>query len=216
MRKILYDSMRIERDFETDIDAQCKMKLGDLIEEELVDSWRKHGIVIDYYNPDGTAPDNHGKVNKQFKIESDILDIPEAYLDALVVLDGRLYIVECKSINDDGFKKLTTPKTDHKIQGTCYSAIFNKMLSEGKFSHIKELADFKESSGVLYVYYNKNDSQIKQFIMTLDAALLEFSIKRTLALKQYRDRKILPPKTQFFCNTCEWRIKCGNNYCEWN
>lgn len=216
VRKILYDSMRIERDFDTDIDAQCKMKLGDLIEAELVDTWRKLGIVIDYYNPDGTTPVKYGTVNKQFCIQSDLLDIPEAYLDALVVLDGRLYIVECKSSNDDGFKKLSTPKPDHKIQGTCYLAVFNKMLAEGKFDHIKELAGFKEASAVIYVYYNKNDSQLKEFIMPLDASLLEFSIKRTLTLKQYRDRKILPPKTQFFCNTCEWRIKCGNNYCEWS
>lgn len=74
--------------------------------------------------------------------------------------------VELKSINTAGFGKLTRPKEEHFIQLQLY-------LQLGKYE-----------CGIV-LYENKNDQQIKAFLVVRDDAIWESLLERCLRIQKW-------------------------------
>lgn len=222
LRKVYYTSAGVQPDYDFPIDGKLRMMVGDAIHHVAAQVFRESGALIDYYNPDGTTPrqykgkDSEGNViwgdeNKEFPISFPELYITSGKIDAVIVVDGKLWIGEVKSINQKGFSGLMMPKSDHLIQGCVYYHLFNENLKAGKYSHIKELQGFEKASGVQYLYLNKNDTDQKEFIVTEQDDFFRNIVQKIINVKSAYDSKTLPPKTQDFCSSCSYRDRCKKN-----
>lgn len=213
-RKIYYASAGVEEDYGFDLKGKKRMLLGDSIETSLEKVFRKSGILIDYVNPDGTPHRKFGfaDVTTQFPVECADIYIKNGYIDAVCILDGKLWIADYKSINLNGFGGLLSAKNDHLIQTVIYLYIFNLMLAEGKFSHIEKLQGFTKAEGVRILYVNKDDTEMKEFTLTDTDAFFAQIVNKIMATRKNYETKTLPPKTPEFCNTCNWRDKCKKNF----
>jgi CRISPR/Cas system-associated exonuclease Cas4 (RecB family) len=225
MRKVYYTSAGVKPDYDFPIDGKLRMVLGDSIHHMLSSVFRESGVLIDYHNPDGTYPRQYkgknldgtvilGEENREFPISFPELYITSGKIDGIVVIDSKLWIAEFKSINQKGFTGLMAPKPDHLIQACCYYYIFNEHLKAGKYSHIKALDGFTQAEGVLYLYVNKDDTQMKEFQVTAQDEFFAQIVQKIINIKAAYDSKTLPPKTQDYCYSCAWRDKCKSNKLE--
>ena len=213
MRKCYYSSSGVPEDFPFPLDGKKRMKLGDAVHDMLHEVFKEAGVLIEYYNPDGSIQkDWTGKNDFEFPLTSPELFIKKGKVDAIVILDGKLWVVEYKSINSNGFNELAQPKGEHIIQATTYYYVFNQHLQEGKFSHIKELQGFTKAEGVRYLYVNKDDTNFKEFVYSDTDFIFQQIVQKIVDLKQAFDSKTLPPKTQDWCQSCSWRNKCKQNF----
>lgn len=214
MRKIYYSSSGTPQDYPFDISGKKRMALGEAIHSMLHDKFKKAGILVDYYNSDGSINMDWKDSTKQdleFPLVSPELFIKKGKVDAVMIIDGELWLAEYKSINLKGFTSLMQPKSDHLIQAVTYWYVFNQHLAEGKFSHIKELQGFTKAKGVRWLYINKDDTEMKEFIMTEGDDVFRKIVEKIMTVRSMYDSKTLPPKTQDFCYSCPWRNKCKKN-----
>lgn len=209
LRQIYYSSAGVPEDHPFPLDGKKRMKLGDAVHSMLHDVFKEAGIIVEYYNPDGSTPkDYNGKDNTEFPLTSLELFIKKGKIDAVMIIDGELWLVEYKSINLKGFSSLMDPKSDHTIQAVTYFFVFNQHLKDGKFSHIKELHGFTQAKGIKWLYVNKDDTDLKEYSMTEADYLFKQIVEKIVTIKNFYDSKILPPKTNFYCYSCNWRDKC--------
>lgn len=214
-RKVYYASSGIEPDFPFTIDGKKRMLVGDAIHGTIHDIFQKSVNLIKYYNPDGSIPvdwKNPKKEDREFPLRCDELYIKQGKIDGVFVLDDQLWLAEYKSISDKQFATLKEPKPEHIIQAVVYWYVFNKMLSEGKFSHIKELNGFSRAEGMRWLYFNKDTQEFREFTMTQGDEIFSRIVNRIINLKHHFDNKTLPPKTPDFCSNCQWRDKCKKNF----
>lgn len=214
VRKIYYSSAGVEEDYGFDLAGKKRMKLGEAIHSMLEEVFKKAGILVPYVNPDGTVHKKFGfaEETEEFPLECPELYVKNAYTDAVMIIDGELWLGEFKSINLNGFQNLASAKIDHMIQAVVYWYVFNLHLAEGKFAHIPQLQGFTKAKGVRWLYVNKDDTDLKEFHMTEGDAFFASIVNKIMAVKQAYDTKTLPPKTPDFCKTCNWRDKCKKNY----
>ncbi len=99
---------------------------------------------------------------------------------------------EYKTINDNGFKKLTSAKPEHKQQGLLYSATLNRPIT-------------------VFLYLNKNDSNLSDFPVQFDHAQWERLKAKALLLRQHYDQK-QPPEGSvgFHCQDCPYVYTCSD------
>lgn len=128
--------------------------------------------------------------------------------DNIIVIDdipnAPIYEVglvhEYKSINTHGFEKLTRPKPEHKMQAMLYAAALDRPI-------------------VVYMYLNKNDSNIADFPVPFEYELWEPLRKKAETLVGYYDRwtqdqarglpGVLPPaEPGFHCKDCGHSKTC--------
>lgn len=222
MRKIYYASAGMDPDYGFDLSGKLRMKMGDAIEEMYVGVIRESGKLVEYHNPDGTIPRDFkgknsdgtviwGDENRQFPISFPELFIKSGKIDIVVIIDGKLWIGEVKSINQKGFSGLMQPKPDHMIQGCSYYYIFNEHLKAGKYAHIKALEGFQKAEGVMYQYVNKDTTEVKEYVTTEQDEFFTQIVNKIIAVKEAYDTKTLPPKTPDFCGTCQYRDSCRKN-----
>lgn len=214
MRKIYYSSAGVPEDYPFDVDGKKRMLLGEAIHEMLHSTFLKSGILIEYVNPDGTPHKKFGFAEEttEFPLKSPDLFIKNGYVDAIMNIDGELWIGEYKSINLRGFEGLSVPKNDHIIQAVTYWYIFNQHLADGAFAHIEKLKGFTKAKGVKWLYVNKDDTSLKEFSMTEGDQVFTQIVNKIMTAKQNYDAKTLPEKTPDFCRTCNWRDKCKKNF----
>lgn len=213
-RKIYYSSAGVEEDYPFDLAGKKRLALGDSIGEMLNKVFKKSGALIDYVNPDGSVHRKFGFMEEttEFPIDCEDIYIKNGYIDAVIIIDGELWLGEYKSINQNGFGGLTQAKMDHVIQGVIYWYVFNLLLKEGKFSHIPQLQGFTEAAGVRWLYVNKDDTAMKEFHMTQGDEIFSQIVNKIMGIRKNYDTKTLPSKTPEFCGTCPWRDKCKKNY----
>lgn len=222
MRKIYYTSSGMEPDYPFPIEGKLRMKMGDAIHHMLSDVFRESGELIDYHNPDGTIPRQYkgkdsagkpilGEENREFPISFPELFIASGKIDGVMVIDGKLWIAEFKSINQKGFSGLMQPSPDHMIQATTYYYVFNEHLKAGKYAHIERLRGFQKAEGVLYLYVNKDDTNQKEFAMTEQDELFALIVQKITSIVDDYNSKTLPPKTQDYCYSCPYRDSCKKN-----
>ena len=212
IRKIFYSYNKVEEDIPFPLANSRIANLGTAIGEMLAEAFYKEGIGIKFRKPDGSYYLNEdGKPDFEFRVSSDLLHVKLGKIDLVAVLDDGLWICEFKSIHEFGFSQLAGPKSDHLIQAVLYLYLFNLALKEGKFAHIPELAKFTKAEGIRFIYYQKNGSTMKEFVVTdTDQTFVNLVTKIEL-VKHYTAEKKLPPKTEDYCNSCSWNIKCSRN-----
>lgn len=216
-RKIYYSYFRVLKDFDVSEPIKKMGKMGSGIGEILSDAFRESGSIIDYKNPDGTYNVAFSKPNLEFPIEVPELFIKKGYIDGVIVLGGKLWLAEYKTCTAKSFAGLKKPKPDHMIQGCLYLFVFNKLLKEGKFKHIKELDGFEKAEGIRFLYVDRDNAvhfQLKEFPITEDMAQPVFTetVQKIMTIKTYVDKKELPPTTSDWCNNCEYRAKCVKKF----
>lgn len=215
LRKVYYSAAGVPEDYGFDYAGKKRMKLGDAVHEMLHSVFKKAGIIIEYYNPDGSVNmdwKDPTKEDREFPLICPDLHIKKGKIDAVLIIDSQLWIGEYKSINQNGFDSLNAPKSDHIIQAVVYWYVFNKLLSEGAFKHIKELDGFTHAVGVRWLYVNKNDSEMKEYTMTDGDKIFTEIVQKIMSIRNFYDQKQLPPKTEDWCRSCSWRDKCKKNF----
>lgn len=212
LRKNFYSYNNVTEDIPFPLENARIANLGTAIGKMLTEAFIKEGIVIKFRKPDGTYHlDDDGNPDYEFRIACPELGIKMAKIDLTFVLDDGLWLGEFKSIHTDGYSDLVGPKPDHTIQGVLYLYLFNKALREGEFKHIPELANFTKANGVRFIYYNKNKSVSKEFVITSADQLFRDIVTKIELIKDYSERSELPPKTPDYCSTCSWQKKCKND-----
>jgi hypothetical protein len=211
LRKAFYACTEVPEDYPMPLNVQRICKMGDAVGDMLTAEFRKMGVLVDYYNKDGSVPQMFGRENREFPIHDPDIYIKRGYIDGVFVLDGKLWLGEFKSINSNGYKYLNGPKMEHYCQGLLYLYVFNKLMEKNEFEHIRELAPFKKAEGIIFLYVNKDTSTMKQFSVTKDDAFFTQIVNKIITLKHYKDTNTLPPWTEDWCNSCNWRDKCAGN-----
>ena len=215
LRKVYYSSASVPEDYPFDLQGKKRMALGDAIHSMLHDTFKKAGILIEYYNPDGSINmdwKNPTKEDREFPLVCPDIFIKKGKIDAVMVIDGELWLGEYKSINMRGFESLNGPKDDHIVQAVTYWYVFNKLLSEGAFAHIKELQGHTRAKGVRWLYVNKDDTSMKEYSLTQGDDVFAKIVEKIVKIHGMFETKTLPPKTEDWCRSCNWRTKCSKNF----
>ncbi len=110
---------------------------------------------------------------KAIEIEIPPQEIINGRADAILNIDNEPYVLEIKSINDFGFKKLSKPDEDHYKQIQLY------------------MHYFKINKGII-LYENKDNQELKEFKIEYDSGLVEFVLYKLKELKQNIDNNLLP------------------------
>lgn len=217
LRKVYYDYFRVLKDFDVNESIKKMGKLGSGMHEVLSSAFRESGSLIDYVTPEGNFDIVRGIPNLEFPITSPELHIKKGYIDAVVIIDGKLWLGEYKTCTAKSFTSLKKPKPDHLIQGAIYLFVFNKMLKEGHFKHIPELDKFDKVEGIRFLYVDRDNAvhfQMKEFVVNETIAQPVFLkvVEKIIKVKGYVDTKELPPRTPDWCQSCPYRAKCSKNF----
>lgn len=212
LRKNFYSYNKVTEDFPFPLENARIANLGTEIGKMLANAFIKEGVAIKFRKPDGTFhQDDDGNPDYEFRVSSTDLGVRLGKIDLTAILDDGLWLGEIKSIHDFGYGQLDGPKPDHLIQGVLYLYLFNKALADGEFAHISELEGYRAANGIRFLYYNKNKSTIKEFVVTTADEIFRQIVMKIELIKDYSAREELPPKTEDYCKTCSWREKCSRN-----
>lgn len=213
LRKNFYSYNKVEQDVKFPLRNARIVKLGDAIGKMLFEAFEQEGVAIKYRKPDGTYYKDFDGVTDdyEFRLTFPDLGVKLGKIDMVCILEDGLWLSEFKSINERGYKALRGPKPDHLIQGVLYLYLFNLALKEGKFKHIEELDSFTKAKGMRFLYYHKNGSDLKEFVVTEADQIFRDIVTKIQQIKWYSDNDVLPDGTQDYCNTCPWQKKCSRN-----
>lgn len=124
---------------------------------------------------------------------ADVLDISGhtdgIYTITLPHLEVR-FGIEIKSINDTGFKATKSVHQEHAVQGTIYQACLDLPV-------------------MLFLYYNKNDSNMAEFIQVFDPSIWEEIKSKVNEVRECMYKNVLPlQEVGFGCKTCKYKAIC--------
>lgn len=212
LRKLYYSYHRVPQDFEMDTLGKSRCLHGDYIHEMISHIFRKAGVLIDYYKPDGSRLKDFfsGNDDLEFTLKDSNLEM-KAKIDGVMIIDNQLWLGEWKSINNNGFSRLSgQAKTDHKIQMAMYIIAFNRALEDGKYDHITELKGFNKAIGIKSLYYNKDKDILEEHSYSaLDLVpTFQNTVAKMINVKTYTNDDKIPPTTPDWCKSCSWREKC--------
>lgn len=110
-------------------------------------------------------------------------------------LDGswaQRSILEVKSMKDNLWEKLRSPKIGHRMQAHLYALRFDCPI-------------------IYYWYYNKNTSRRKVYSEVFDSEIADEALNRLGTWKEYADRKELPPREEswYMCPRCAYKDHCN-------
>lgn len=98
--------------------------------------------------------------------------------------------VEIKSINDNGYKDLTKPHREHQTQATIYQACLDLPV-------------------MIFLYYNKNDSSIAEYVQVFDPDLWEAITTKLDHVREYAMKGREPEReVSRSCTYCSYRHIC--------
>jgi len=98
--------------------------------------------------------------------------------------------LEIKTINDAGYKTTNSPHGHHLTQATVYQACFDLPL-------------------FLFLYYNKNDSKMSEFIHVFDPRRWDAIQRRLNNVRAAAMSDGVPDReTSWQCATCNWKGVC--------
>jgi len=138
------------------------------------------------FNPEARINPNHNTI-------ADMYDISGS-TDGIYTIHVPLQIrfgVEFKTINDEGYKKTNGPHAEHLIQGTVYQKCLDLPF-------------------MIFVYYNKNDSSIIEYVQIYDEHRWEAIVKKIQYVQEHAILKTPPNKEDgWHCNQCKYKKICG-------
>jgi len=214
MRKVLYRYFDVDKDFPLRAKLLRIFNTGDAF-HELVYEWLKDmGKVIDYRDENGEIPISKwtGKPDYEFPVSSEELEIKKGKVDGILNLNDKIWVLEIKSIKDSKFQELKKPLPEHIIQGMLYVFLMEEGLLDGKYYHIKELDGHAAIEGCIFLYINKNTSELKEFYIEKDPNYYKIIKMKIKKLQNYVKNKELPPKTEDYCFFCDFRDKCTREF----
>lgn len=146
------------------------------------------------------------------------LSMPEydlvGHADGIVwITKDKVGVLEIKSINSMAFAKLEEPKPEHKIQAACY---------------VMALADELDGSKtVVFMYYSKNDSKLKEFHYVVtpkdEQYVLDRIVKIKQMIKEYKEDPKAPEPyydkmSSPACRYCSYKPNCHDTFFrrDWN
>jgi hypothetical protein len=185
------------------IESLLTFKAGHKAEEAVIEYLKEiGGILIDPRNGKG-----------QFEVSSPRWRVDKGFIDAILILDKKFYLIDIKSTNSNKFKSLGEIASAYKEQIAQYYQMFNDLLKIGHYSDVPALVECKgiEAAGILYVC--KDTYQMKEFWLSkpeLNSIVLKFD-KKVMSLIAHIDKEVLPPPTPDFCNWCPFQEKCKKN-----
>lgn len=209
-RKLYYSYNRVPEDFEADLALKKYGNIGTSSHDRIQQYVRDSGVLIDYYNEKGKTPVKFGKPCKEFPIKDPDLEL-SALIDLVMIIEGKLWLGEVKTIGLNGMRSLTIPKTDHLIQGSTYLYAFLRALKEGAYAHIKELEGFTEVAGIVFLYECRDDGNFKEYKVTEASEVFKATLNKMAVVKSAVENGTLPGKTMDWCKSCPWRLKCGRD-----
>lgn len=115
--------------------------------------------------------------------------------DAILCINNENYILDIKSMNSMVFRNLTEPKEENVYQLQLY------------------LHFFKISKGIL-LYIDKDQQNIKEFLINYDEKLAHSLLKEFEGLKEKIDSNIIPAKLSdcdknWQCRYCRFKETCS-------
>jgi len=115
--------------------------------------------------------------------------------DAILCVDNQNYVLDIKSINSMMFKKLTTPKEENVYQIQLY------------------MHYFKINKAIL-LYIDKDQQEIKEFIVQYDQVLVEGLLKAFCDLKAKIEGNVVPVvladyPSNWQCSYCQFKEICN-------
>jgi len=215
-RKIYYSYLRIPRDFPLKAKEKKIFDTGDAY-HEMIESWVKGtGCLIEYKDPKtGLVPKDRwkpDKLNSEFPIAVPALEIKMGKIDAVLKINGQLWLGEWKSMKSEKHQKLEEPVDSHRIQANTYVQFFEYCRAQGMYDHIEELEDLGEVQGVIFLYVNKDNTEVKEYVVQKEDSDLEEIVAKVAKVKKYVEDKELPEKTDDYCFFCPWNKSCQKNY----
>jgi CRISPR/Cas system-associated exonuclease Cas4 (RecB family) len=160
----------------------------------MMQTYGAHGAWGDvFYKPESKLTGEIQPLSEELMIEG------SADAENIIIVDNipnaPIYEVgvvhEYKTINTDGYGKLSRPKPEHKQQATIYAKVLNRPI-------------------VVYLYLNKNDSSLKDFPVEFDPAQWNTLEHKARLLVQYFDAGQPPPaETGYHCQQCPYSYGCA-------
>ena len=104
--------------------------------------------------------------------------------------DEVRFLLEIKTINDAGYKKTSGPHPEHLMQGTIYQACLDVPV-------------------IVFLYYNKNDSSIAEYVHTFDSSRWEAIEAKLNVVREHAVAEDPPPRElSFQCQRCRYKKTC--------
>lgn len=152
-------------------------------------------------DPDATTFDDHPihPLATQLWIKGHVDSVIDRYIIDHVPGIGPVsirLIHEYKTINVNGYSKLTRPMAKHKMQATIYAAVFDIPI-------------------VVYFYTNKDDNKMADFPVPFDHTIWNEAVSKIVQVQSYVNSGQVPPweltsavKNQSECMECGYRKTC--------
>lgn len=214
-RKIYYSYLRTDPDQKIKPDQKRIFDIGDAVHGMIGDWVLGAKLLIPYRDlKTGEIPLSKwtGKPDMEFPIVVPELDIEKGKIDAILKIDGEIWIGEWKSSKSSKFEELTAAQDEHIIQANTYVHLFEYCLQRGDYAHIEELSGITEVKGVIFLYLNKDTSELKEFIVPKMDDSLEVVVEKIAKIKEFVDKKELPGKTEHYCYFCPFNKKCKKEF----
>jgi hypothetical protein len=110
-----------------------------------------------------------------------------------LVVEGKdkvRFLLEIKTINDAGYQKTRGPHPEHTIQGTIYQKCLNVPI-------------------IVFLYYNKNDSSIAEFVQVYDERRWEAIVDKLDYVRECAMNEEPPEQEHgWHCNNCKYKKIC--------
>lgn len=105
-------------------------------------------------------------------------------------VDRVRFGLEIKTINDAGYQKTKNPHPEHLIQGTIYQKCLDLPL-------------------MVFLYYNKNDSSVAEFVHIYDHRRWEAIVKKLNMVRECAFNEV-PPEHEagWHCSNCKYKTIC--------
>lgn len=121
-------------------------------------------------------------------------EIVSGRADAILCVGNQNYVLDIKSINSMVFRNMTAPKEENIYQIQLYLHFFN----------IKK--------GIL-LYIDKDQQEMKEFLIDYDEALCKSLLDKFYALKEQVEKNILPARLADYprnwqCSYCSFKDVC--------
>lgn len=99
--------------------------------------------------------------------------------------------LEIKTINDAGYQKTSSPHPEHLMQGTVYQRCLDLPI-------------------MVFLYYNKNDSSLAEFVHVYDERRWEAIVKKLAFVRDCAFRQADPPDREdgWHCMSCKYKGAC--------
>lgn len=145
-----------------------------------------------HYNPECRISEDVQERAHQYFLES------SADADTILFIDDAdpVYnyevgiIHEYKTINNAGFKTLTSPVPKHKQQATIYQFALNRPITA-------------------FLYLNKDNCSVKDFVVGWDPQLWAVTQQKLSTLNRLYEANIVPPGAPgYHCQDCEYSFNC--------